>query len=80
MGIAIKLLKLAEPLAVSTSHSTLSWAGDVVVTACIDTGTAASAGSVLMETWSIAALPAFSTQSTVSPAAMWDSCVFAQTT
>jgi hypothetical protein len=33
--MAIRLLKSAEPLAASTSHSTLSWEGEVVtVTAC----------------------------------------------
>jgi hypothetical protein len=67
--MAIRLLKLAEPLATCTSHSTLNWVVDVVVvTACSDTGIAASAGSVFMETWSMLALPAFSTQSMVSPA------------
>jgi hypothetical protein len=34
---------LADPLAVSTSHSTLSWVGEVVLTACIESGIAAAA-------------------------------------
>ncbi len=52
--MAIRLLKLADPLATSTAHWTLSWDDDAaVVTACSDAGIAASAGSVFIETWSI---------------------------
>ena len=79
--MAIRLLELAVPLATATVHSTLNWDVDVVVvTACSDTGIAASAGSVFMATWSRVVPPAFSVQLMLSPAPVWVSCVFAKTT
>ena len=79
--MAIKLLDSADPLATDTSHSTLSVDGEaVVVTACSDIGIAASAGSVFMAPWSSVLPLAFSEQSTLSPAPVWETCVFAKTT
>jgi hypothetical protein len=50
VGIAIRLLKLADPFATATLHWTLKTVGDVVVvvTACSEAGIAASAGSVFV--------------------------------
>src|ERR1700712_743661 len=79
--MAMMLVKLVDPLATDTLHSTLSVVGEVTLTtACIDPGTAASAGSVFIATWSTVVGPDFSMHSTVSPAPVCDISVLARTT